>query len=446
MLLHQLIRPTLFTFNRLTGPLTYLALICFLPLLLPAQKNAAPAVDFSILEKIEDLRPFLNQDQRIAIIQAENLIAEGTSDVRSGTSLANRRPSALDPNVDLRPVHARGAEYIKRGEAKIQEGRLAVVRILEAAEQEQKELQIEQTTKFDFNLTVASSEAAIENVITPLLKACREKNYTRVFYESVYLTQGETSTEAPPEIRNSVYDTVVRLDGTYFSVSLAINLSFAPDQNAPGGYAFSFENEAVFAGEKKALLAIEWLTSPRSNQALLYARAVDMDTHQVVASEVMHVQTASEFLKERAMLAAEDEEPWLPKNVTVRDHARTIEQLASLPEPYHFIIRGGKELPRDRMAEALLTATITKNSDLIVLASDFIESIYLNADDNAAEATEEALWTGLANAEIQLIPAEGANNNYHILARGDEAARTVRLGTLALVFPETEESIGMLGK
>ena len=73
-------------------------------------------------ETLDELSPFLTSQQRVEVLRAEALIEEGESEIVSGQHMADRQPSKLKPNEDIRAINERGTEMIAAGRAKVARG------------------------------------------------------------------------------------------------------------------------------------------------------------------------------------------------------------------------------------------------------------------------------------------------------------------------------------
>src|SRR5690606_3587114 len=77
------------------------------------------------------LAPIHAQSASVIRYQAETLISDGESDIRSGEWLMNQKPSTLAPNRDLAKSKAEGKLLVERGKEKITRGK-AMLEELEA--------------------------------------------------------------------------------------------------------------------------------------------------------------------------------------------------------------------------------------------------------------------------------------------------------------------------
>lgn len=78
-----------------------------------------------------DLYQFMNQAEQVEFASGQELVRQGQSNIRSGEVLKNRRPSLLNPNEDLTPIHRQGEARVREGQQQVERGQ----RMMERARQ-----------------------------------------------------------------------------------------------------------------------------------------------------------------------------------------------------------------------------------------------------------------------------------------------------------------------
>ena len=79
----------------------------------------------------------MTQQQRVDYIEAAQLIKQGESNIRSGENLQAQKPSTLDPDKDLKPLHQRGEQLVEEGQAKVHSAQQQMIELLTAVQARQ---------------------------------------------------------------------------------------------------------------------------------------------------------------------------------------------------------------------------------------------------------------------------------------------------------------------
>ncbi|CAA6677110.1 MULTISPECIES: hypothetical protein [unclassified Lentimonas] len=416
-----------------------LLLLCTLPLTSQGASSKEAPLDLSILEQRDALRPYMTARQRIAYVEAAKLIKQGQSDIRSGQTLQQQRPSALDPNKDLKPIHKRGERLAEEGQAKIRQGQQQLVKLLSAVQEAKIANQAIAAQKFNFDLVEQDDYAtALKVAAKQTLEACQTAGYQNVFFDGLRIVTAEQNAKAGPKLHNAAYDTFIQADGSQFRVAVPLGLQLA-NSDTSQEYTFQYDNAAAFKGEKAALLAIELIAPSNDQEALLSVRTFDLASQQLISSVMFYIKNASDALQPDSE-PTETTEPTetevatteavrsIPASITINNSNQLIEKLAGLPSPYLFETVTTTENPAQAaLIDVLIKDTVLKNSELILVESLFIQRAYL-PDGVEAEALSSA-----ATAELSITPNE---DDYTIVAIAYESGRELEIGTIALQLPE----------
>ena len=410
-------------------------LLCALPLSSQAASTKEVPLDLSIIAQSDALRPYMTQQQRVDYIEAAQLIKQAESDIRSGENLQTQRPSTLNPDKDLKPIHERGEQLVKEGQAKVRSAQQQMIELLTAVQDQQINNQAVAAKKYNFELIEQTYPIAIEQAAIQTLENCRNSGYTNIFYDGLQIITATQNSKAAPKVHNATYDTFIQADGTRFSVKVPLSLKLVKDETT-ADYTFQYDNESVFEGEKVALLAIEVITPGTGSEALLSVRALDLDTQRLISSVLFYIADASQVLSPAAaapIIAVESTTEatntptttarTIPVSVSINDQNQLIEKLSSLATPYLFeIVTIGDSAAQSILVADLLKDTLLKNSGLLLVEGDFIQRSYLPTE--ALSSTATATLTITSNAD----------NYYTMIAKAHESDRSIEIGTITLHF------------
>jgi hypothetical protein len=404
--------------------LTWIHFALLTALLLPSftsaqrSKTDAPA-DLSILKERDSLASYMTPMQKLQLAQLEAAIKEAESDLRSGQHLANTKPSAFDPDRNIQPVIQRGKALILKAEAEIKSYQIELVQLLKDVDVPATGLPAsEQLKLYTATVEATTLDDALEPYATKVLEACWELGYETLFFDTVFIRNNQGIQRTGSEIRNQTYDTLVKIDGSRYSVKIPVDFKLKPDTQGNRRHSFSFENANLFENDRKALLVLELIAPENSSTGLLSIRAVDLETQAIVAHQLVKINELTGILDQ----PGDDPLDLITHEVELRDPAQTIELLAALVEPYSFQIT---DTSGTGEADAVLTHLLLNQTDLRIVDSAFI----LNAYGDSLNAPET--WAGQANAQLTLVPGE-AVGSYTIKAQADNSDRILELGTLLL--------------
>jgi hypothetical protein len=401
-----------------------------------SSKAQGVAIDLSIIKRSEELRPYMSMQQRLSMSLAEKIIESGESEIRSGTSLIQRKASPLKPDEDLKPSQERGKQMTEDGQTKIAEGQRVIIELLSDIENTRAIQLAAASQKFNFSPTQLDFETALNNAAEATLQACRKARYEHVFFDTIYLISDNQTVKASPELRNAAYDIFIQKDGTHFNVKIPMGLELSKVEES-GEYTLHYESSAAFKNDSIALLAIEVITPSADSIPMLSVHALDWNTQKIITSSLTYLSNSAKLFgsveeSTQATTAGPVSEvtPVLPEKVLIRDEQMLIDGFATIKNPYLFQLTAPEiKNPAEALAlQALLSDSIINNSDLILVDNDFIRRIYLEGE------TASDSFRKTATATLEIVPSHDNNGDYTILARGHNSDRTIEIGSMHLQF------------
>jgi hypothetical protein len=398
------------------------------PLPINAKKPAKEeSIDLSILKQTDSLIPYMTASQKIDYIKLSTELTEAQSDLRSGEVLVKSKPSVMAPNQSIKPKIERGKKLIAQAEKQIYKTQAKLVELLHSVEQQQQQQLVVDQKKFNLSLESASVDEALQIYSQKLLEACWNLGYETLFFDGVFILNEEGSQRAEAEIRNKAYDALVKIDGTSFSVTIPVNFKLKPETNGKSTEIFTYENEKVFAEDKKALLAFEWISEKDSSTSLLSMRAIDLSSQLIITEELVKIINAQESVSSKTTSGANNSESidaasdLIPNKIELSEHSGNLDKLAQISPAYTFDMSANAE---NRIAKAMLRYSLLKNSDLQIADSNFIYQAY--GSSQALAGT----WVGQANAHFSLEKSD--DESYKLNAQADSSPRILSCGTLQL--------------
>ena len=380
---------------------------------------STPEVDFSILKHTEDYLPSFTPEERIAYVQAKKLINDGESEVRSGEYLVNRKPSALNPNEDLGPLKARGKQLVDAGNAKIHQGRVKIVELLESAKVRVDALTAKAANR-SYQLESKPYADALSHGIDTLLDTCWEKEYSNILYDKVYISSQATTTAADPQRTNDVYDILVEKDGRKFTVNLAQDLGFNIDDET-GEAGLSYGNASIHDAAKSALLIIELLPVTTDNQSgLLNLKVIDWQSRVIIASSLVNVSGLELTESEISDFEANNSTETILSTLVLSDPKTVFRIFENLEQPYQFEC-SVKGTGVSRASLTIIKESLIQTTKLEFVADSLLRRLYV-ADADADR------FQRLASASIN-ISAEN-ENSYSLSAMDKESGRTLEIGSV----------------
>ena len=392
--------------------------VTFFPFLAGAKASKEAAIDYSIIEKSEALFPYMTASQRTQFLKLEAAIEEAQSNLRSGQYLSKTKPSTFDPERDIKSIVERGEMMIENANFSIWTNRKDLVALLTTVDAQKVAKETIDEARFDYVLESSTFEEAVATRCQQLLERCWQLDYETLFFDGVFTQDSEGTNRTDSKLRNDFYNTLTKIDGSTFSVTIPADFKLKPNTLDKSSQIFSYENEAIFEEDKKALLVIELIRPVESSSGLLSLRAIDLETQLIVVHQIVKVHDLA------VVLGIEDEilVDALPAQVTLRDHTNTLETLNRLGDAYIYEIES--TVPDNEVAE-MLTNTLLNQTNLQLSDSDFILRAYGESFD------PPNILEGHANA--RLIIAKGAeNNSYQLGAKSNGNNRTLTIGVLTL--------------
>jgi len=395
-----------------------LTTVIFLPFLASAKASKEDAIDLSIIEQSDALIPYMTTSQRIQFLNLEDAIKDAQSNRRSGQYLAETRPSTFDPDRDIKEVVKRGKLMIESANLSIRTNQKDLVALLTTVDAQKAAKETIDEARFDYVLESSTFEEAMATRCQQLLERCWQLDYETLFFDGVFTQDSEGTHRAEAKLRNDFYNTLTKIDGNAFSVTIPVDFKLKSATLGKSSQIFSYGNEAIFEDDKKALLVIELIRPEGSSSGLLSLRAIDLETQFIVVHQIVKVHDLAVLLGiENEMLVDA-----LPAQVTLRDHTNTLETLNHLGDTYIYEIES--TAPSNEVAE-MLTNTLLNQTNLQFFDSDFIVRTYGESLDPSDT------WEGHANA--RLIIDEGAEpDSYQLSAQSNGSSRTLTSGVLTL--------------
>ena len=395
-----------------------LTTVIFLPFLANAKASKEAAIDLNIIDQSDALIPYMTASQRIQFLNLEAAIADAQSNRRSGQYLVETRPSTFDPNKDIKAIAERGKLMIERANLSIQTNQKSLVALLTTVDAQKVAKETIDEARFDYVLESSTFEEAVATRCQQLLERCWQLDYETLFFDGVFTQDSEGTHRTDSKLRNDFYNTLTKIDGSTFSVTIPADFKLKPDTLDKSSQIFSYENEAIFEEDKKALLVIELIRPVESSSGLLSLRAIDLETQLIAVHQIVKVHDLAVVLGIENEILVDA----LPAQVTLRDHTNTLETLNRLGDAYIYEIES--TVPDNEVAE-MLTNTLLNQTNLQLSDSDFILRAYGESFD------PPNILEGHANA--RLIIAKGAeNNSYQLGAKSNGNNRTLTIGVLTL--------------
>ena len=376
------------------------------------------AIDISIIEQSDALIPYMTASQRIQFLKLEAAIEDAKSNRRSGQYLAETKASTFDPDRDIKSIVNRGEQMIEGADLSIRTNQKVLVSLLTEVDTEKALKESIDEARFDYVLESSTFEEAMATQCQQLLEKCWGLGYEVLFFDGVFIQDNEGTHPTDVQLRNDFYDTLTKIDGTTFSVTIPVDFHLKAGTIGKSRQIFSYENEVIFEKDKKALLAIELIRPKGSSSGLLSLRAIDLETQLIAVQQIVKLDDLA------AVLSIEDEmlEDTLLAQFTLRDHTNTLETLARLGDVYIYEIE--PTAPTNEVAE-MLTNTLLNHTNLQISDSDFI----LRAYGESLDLPDS--WKGHANAQLIIANGDEANS-YQLSAKSNGNDRTLPSGELIL--------------
>jgi hypothetical protein len=388
----------------------------FLLAITSVEASKGDAIDLSIIEQSDALIPYMTASQRIQFLKLETAIKDAQSKRRSGQYLAKTKPSTFDPDRDIKSIIKRGEQMIESANLSIQTKQIDLVTLLTTVDSQRTLKEAIGETRFEYVLEASTYGEAMATRCQELLEKCWELGYETLFFDGVFTQDSEGTQRSDAQIHNDFYDTLTKIDGRTFSVTIPVDFELKVGTLGKSSQIFSYENEAIFEQDKKALLAIELIRPEGSSSGLLSLRAIDLESQLIAVQVVVKVDDLAEALSTEGEMLKDA----LFTQVTLRDPSNTLKTLARLGDAYIYEIESAA--PSYEVAE-MLTHTLLNQTNLQLSGSDFILRAYGESLD------QPDTWEGPANARLIIAEGDGAKS-YQLSAQSNGSDRTLPCGEL----------------
>jgi len=357
-----------------------LALACSFP------QNALAAQSYkpeALIQARQQLTSYLTSTQRIALIDADKLIEEGFSDVRSGEFMLSTKPGRLDPNKNITAIHARGKKLVDEGNNKIRTGRKTIIDLLTIAQQKLDHEIAMRGIFYSTEIEEKTYEEALALSTAYILQSCWADGYEHILFDTVIETNHAGSRTSDSVWRNAAYDAFIEVDGKRFSVSLPVNMRLS---SSGGPIRLTFDNAETFKDKKVALIGIELITPEGADHTLLATQAMDLQTYQIVAHSIFRLPNEN--------IENETSGPKI-KAIELTDEPKTLEKLAALNTPYVFKIdhQNISDPAAGLVAGHYLKQILLRQTPLKIVDSAYITRAYTkgNTEISSANSAHTAL-------------------------------------------------------
>ena len=403
------------------------AIMSFTPFVAECARDKQEQLDLSILDRQAELAQRMNRSERLQLAQIESAINQAQSDLRSGQFMTEVKYSPMKPDRDVGAVNKRGKKIIAEAQDSLYANQKALVKLLEGVDTRQKTAQIADETIFDLELDASPYAEALQTACQAVMEASWQKSYEALFFHEPFIRDGDGIRVAGSDIRNEVYDTIVAIDGTNFTLTLPVDFRLKADTLGNEEAIFAYENASSFERDKKALLVVEIILPEDSSTGLLFVRAIDLATQRIAAAELIKVVDIEKFIATEDIGARTDR---TMDQVKLSGAAGNIQRAANLPEPYRFKLQSNA---LETQMEALITQTLLRNSELFLVDSDFIREAYV------ADLSDPENWQGLANGRIVFVEAD-SENTFELGLQVRDNKRTLPAGTATVSTHAADDS------
>jgi|GEM_PF-3110531 len=400
-----------------------------------AQSAKDDSINYQIIERKDELRSHMNLQQRVALLAIEEKIEQAESDIKSGNYLLQSKPSALNPDRNMREVYERGEARIESGEAALLEARKELVVLLEACDALLQQKLTLAAEKFNTSLSTKTFSEALESA-QEVLQATWEQGYRTIFFDELFLFSDSETKRLNSAQSEQAYNAFVRTDGDHRAIGAPSGLELSVPDNSNATAKFVYDNAKSYGVGKKALVTIEIITS-EYEQALLSMRTIDLETFEVISqnlsliSDYPHREHEHEDEDEDDAAAPQEEKSEevaeieasdnFPDLIKIRDENTWIDRFAQLQNPYQFEVIDS-ELDSTRfanLAKIVFEDSLLRNSELVLIDSDFVFRAY-------GKDLEEPLR--MANASLHLIPQE--TGDIKITAQASNSDNIIEIGSM----------------
>ena len=384
------------------------------------QAQAEEIADLSILELRQELTPYMSYWQLDDLKAAERSLERAESNYERGNYMLSRQPSKLRPDEELRQIHKDGKEIVATSKLQIKEAQLKIVELLEAAQTQQAQELASLQKDYAIELNISDVDAAIKKAIDQNLKACWQKGYERILFDAVFVSGVSGTERAKSFLSNRVYEALIKADGERFTVNVAKNLRYqSGQQDDDTETRFRYDHEEAHSAMKVALLRVEFLESPDSNNGFLVMAAMNPKSRETLSRSTYLLSNIQKLLGRDAIAIETNQEARTSLKLT--DSAATLDQLAQVADIYRFSIDTDSvvDIWRSLAFYDLIAELIYQNTDIPLNEDRFIERAY-EAQPSAVQDKKRVALRLEAHDQGYLLRAE-AEGQEHILDVGQVA-------------------------
>lgn len=403
----------------------------------------------------QEAERYLSASDELVWERAQALIKAGESQIASGISLQNRKPSKLklqsDPNDSERNKRL-GQEKIDEGEAKIAEGK-KIINELKAKAIALKNRRIAALTPQAQNYTLTLS---LGGDLTPSLKNCveqtllklRELQYTRLYFGGLHSLQSlgyEKHDALSKKMHSIVQDAdqgrtsiIASNDGSGLSLGTSVDRAII---DVP-------QRKMVLSNFQSAALFAELIYSPHEAHALLSVRAIRLSDMGIAASETLFIPVNESFFEATGFPAHEVGPTSKDQMLTIKleDTQSFVRSIIQSDTPYFFrFAYKGYNGNYEARRTALLTKLLLAQTDLIFTDIDFLSFVLppsATINENIMSLATNAVWTATPLETDKAIETPlGATTTYNMTGRSVRAGKTspmIPIGSMTVALVSSE--------
>jgi hypothetical protein len=105
--------------------------------------------------------------------------------------------------------------------------------------------------RFDYVLESSTFGESMATQCQTFLEKCWELGYDRLLFDGVFTQDIEGTHRTNVQLLNDYYDTLTKIDGITFSVTIPVDFELKAGTLGKSSQAFSYEKEAIFEQDKK---------------------------------------------------------------------------------------------------------------------------------------------------------------------------------------------------
>ena len=261
----------------------------------------------------------------------------------------------------------------------------------------------------------------VTNTIDQNLKACWQKGYEQILFDTVFVTGVSGTGRATPSLSNRAYDALVEADGERFTISVAMNLRYqSGERDYDTEIRFRHDHDEANLGRKVALLRIEILEFPDSNDGLLVMAAMDQGSRETLSRSTHLLSNIHSLLGHDAIATKTNEESWT--SLELADSTATLDKLAEAAGMYRFSIDADPVVDTWRALafNDLMAELIYRHTQIPLNEDRFVERAYGTRPNSDLDK------------KIVTLRLETQGQTYLLRAEAQGGARILDVGQVAL--------------